>query len=195
MKLIVEDNSNTVTLRVFTRGKDLEDVVLPKENIHYWYPFNTNFSYRCSSAKKSLYLIKERSHVGENVYGVDTLKKTKPLDIKDGVPYHPQVHRRNLQVIDRAKQLGIVTIEDNFTLALTVAGFQTVCNCIDAIKSRAQERVDDEEIQGVHTHLNEEWDERVYEKLTKEEGVFLLELGEIYGMLTVMRKLAVAKGV
>lgn len=192
MKLIAEHSKESVTLRVYTTGKDTKDIDMPRENIHYWYPFNVNFTYRYTNAKGYLYLVKAKSYTGPNVYSVDILKRTKELEKKDGVMFNPKVYERNLLIIKRAEQLGIIPITKDYNYQSIEFGFDLIGSCIDAIKQRGEERLLEAEPSASwenHTHLNEEWDTRAYSYLTEEENNTLLEFGEIYAMLTVMRKL------
>lgn len=194
MKLTADIEHNQVVLKVPTTDKDFKEFRLPKMNVHYWYPFNINFSYKYSSSKDYMYLVKEKGYTGDNHYKVDVLKKTKPLDKRGGVMFHPYVYKRNKKIISRAKELNIPVITDSFNLEIVEDGFAQIGVLIHTLKNRVEDRVSDKYGLDLYKYepkpLNEEWDKDIFEVMTEDERFFLLELGEIYSMLTVMRKLS-----
>ncbi|MCB5366921.1 hypothetical protein LIP24_09755 [Collinsella aerofaciens] len=195
MKLLADIEPNNVYLEVLTTGKEIKTFVLPAKNIHYWYPFNINFSYRYTEAKGFLYLVKEKSYEGKNYYNVDILKRTKALSKRDGVPFNPDVFKRNMYIIEKAKNIGLPTIIDDFTMEDVKEGFKTLSDTIVAVRDRIESRYIEKNGEPMYTQsiFSEEWDELVYSQMTEEEEEALIELGEMYCMLTVMRKLAYGK--
>lgn len=64
MKLTVDHAVDMLLLEVETTGEEKKHIYLSTENVHYWYPLNTNFSYRYSNAKEQLYLVQEGDTLG-----------------------------------------------------------------------------------------------------------------------------------
>jgi hypothetical protein len=153
--------ANTIALTVQdTEGGDRE-FTFPAENVHYWYPFNVNFVYQYTVARNFLYLVQDpasRELGVENIYEVDLLKRTKPLEQKDGTMFHPKVYERNMEIIQDAKMLGIPTIDEPFDKESIQEGFSILDDMINAA-------------------------------LEFEAEQALLYYGEMYSMLTLMRKI------
>lgn len=191
MKLIANADLDVLVLDVLTTDKDMKEFYFPKRQIHYWYPFNLNFAYRYSNSKEFLYLVKEKGYEGPNYYSVDILKRTKQLGYKNGVMYSPEVYKRNKHIMDRAHSIGIPTIDGSFTLSEVEEGFRLLSMAMAMVKRSGEERYVAEigEDDYPQPLMSEEWDEIIYNYLTEKEEAFLIEFGEIYCMLTVMRKL------
>lgn len=188
---ITAESTDTIKLTVRTTDKQTKTIKLPRLNIWYWYPFNINFTYRYTFAKDYLYLVKEKGYTGDNLYRADILKRTKPLEHRGGVMFHPQVFQRNMYIIERAKELGIPTIKSVFTLQDVEAGFEKLGDIIQTVRDQIENRFiwDNENAWYVSDTNSEEWDEKVYGQATPLEIKALQEFGEIYTMLSIMRKL------
>lgn len=191
MKLLTTLQDDII-LEVETTGEETREFDFPSRHIHYWYPFNLNFFYKYTNSKNFLYLVKDKNYEGPNYYGVDILKRTKPLDKKHGVMFHPAVYDRNMRIIFRARQLGIATIDSSFTTEDVQEGFNLLSMAIAMVKRSGEERYVAEigEDDYPQPLMSEEWDEIIYSYLTEKEEEFLIEFGEIYCMLNLMRKLA-----
>lgn len=183
-----------VKLSVKTTSKHFKDFNLPKMNIHYWYPFNLNFTYRYTEAKDYLYLVKEKGYTGANIYRADILKRTKPLENKNGVMFHPQVFFRNKQIMLHAKSLGLPIISEAYTMQDVQKGFNMLDSMIQSVREDLENRFvwNNEDAWYITDTNSEEWDENLYSHATVEELTNLQQYGEIYSMLTLMRKLCEA---
>lgn len=188
---ITAPSTDTIKLNVRTTGKHYKTFELPKLNIHFWYPFNVNFTYRYTEAKDYLYLVKEKGYTGDNIYRADILKRTKPLEHRNGVMFHPNVFQRNMHIINRAKRLGLPTIREAYTLLDVIKGFELLGDMIQTVRDQIENRFiwENEEAWYVSDSASEEWDEKIYSQATAEEERALLEFGEMYTMLSIMRKL------
>lgn len=183
-------SQDTITLSVKTTNKHFKYFELPKLNIHYWYPFNTNFTYRYTESKNYLYLIREKGYTGDNLYRVDILKRTKPLEHRGGIMFHPYVFQRNMYIIDKAKSYGLPTIREAYTLESVQAGFERLGDMMQAVREQIEQRFIWENDDAWYVDsTSEDWDEQVYSQATTEESTALLEFGEMYSMLNIMRKL------
>ncbi|YP_010581832.1 anti-sigma factor [Bacillus phage SPG24] len=194
MKLTVDHAVDMLLLEVETTGEEKKHIYLSTENVHYWYPLNTNFSYRYSNAKEQLYLVQEGGYTGDNVYGADILKRSKQLVVnKDGFLIHPEVLERNMYIMDEAALMGIPTLAHSYNGYDVEDGFDTLSSWIKERKEIIEGRFMTQDAEAwtiTQTELNEEWDTKLYSYATDEELKKLQELGEIYNMLCLMRKLA-----
>ena len=192
MKTIIEEGAH-VTLKVNTTGGTIKEINLPAENIHFWYPFNVNFTYRYTDAKGYLYLVKERDYTGPNVYKVDILKRTKQLEEMDGTFLHPAVLERNSYIIGKANMLGLPTLmEADYSLERVEKGFKQLDQLISIVKTVVQNRFIESQPETIFPPAipTEEWDRAVYAGANDKELEALQEFGEMYTMLTLMRKIA-----
>lgn len=191
MKTIVEEQG-LVKLVVPTTGNEIKEFKLPSRNAWYWYPFNVNFTYKYSEAKGYMYLVKDRDFEGPNLYKVDILKKTKPLEDRSGVMFHPQVYMRNRYIMDKARSLGVPTINEQYTLEDVERGFKVVRALMEVVKKRIEDRYfeKDEDAWYAPDTPTEEYDAAVYSHAKKDEKEYLQEFGEMYTMLCLMRKIA-----
>jgi hypothetical protein len=191
MKTIVE-HEDKIKLQVQTTDGEVKEVLLPTMNVHYWYPFNINFSYKHTDSKNYLYLVKERDYVGGNLYKVDILKRTKPLENRNGVMFHPNVYQRNKYIIEKAKSFGLPVITEPYKLDDVEEGFHQLSTLIKLIKGRIEDRFFDKNEDAWYSPdiPTDEWDQAVYRYAKQDELTYLQELGEMYTMLSLMRKIA-----
>ncbi|QIW88712.1 hypothetical protein P59_115 [Bacillus phage P59] len=191
MKTIVA-HEDKIKLQVHTTGDEVKEFLLPVMNVHYWYPFNINFSYMYTNSKGYLYLVKERDYTGENLYKVEILKKTKPLEDRNGIMFHPNVYQRNKYIIEKAKSLGLPVITGAYDIHDVNTGFKQLSSLIKLIKGRIEDRYmeNDDDAWYSPEIPTDEWDQAAYKHATEDELTYLQEFGEMYTMLTLMRKIA-----
>ncbi|AMQ66627.1 anti-sigma factor [Bacillus phage Shbh1] len=193
MKLTVRNNYLHLTVETTIDSK-IKNYTLPMEyahNIHYWYPFNSNFYYKYSNFKNILYLTKDKGYSGDNVYDIKDLKKTKALKKLEGVWFNSTVYYRNLEKMIIAKTLGIPVVNQPFTMKDVVRGFKTWSLEVERLKNTLIDRSFESDDFLTPEMLSYGWDDKFFELATKDELRYLKEdLGEIYIMLSVMRKIA-----
>lgn len=188
----VRKTGGCLLLIVETTEKEELTTEMPMEKIHYWYPFNINFYYKYSEAEEYLYLVKDPVYDGVNHYKADVLKRTNKLNKRDGVMFHPHVYRRNRYIINRAKQLGITTIDGTYTSKDIQQGYNKLR---DLTSTLVEDRIEKRVLDGINIEedaigdTEEDWTSLVYSSMTPEEEELFLEVGEIYSMLSVMRKI------
>lgn len=183
-------HQDTIQLIVKTTSKHFKTFELPKLNIHFWYPFNINFTYRYTESKNYLYLVKEKGYTGDNLYKADILKRTRPLEKRNGIMFNPHVFSRNMYIMDKARSLGLPTIRESYTISDVQAGFERLGDMMQAVREQIENRFIWEFDEAWYVdNASEEWDEKVYAQATEEENKILIEFGEIYSMLSIMRKL------
>lgn len=195
MKTLMGYLDNQLRLLVRTTEDEIKEFELPVENIHYWYPFNTNYEYRFSSSKEYLYLVRNKHYNGSEVYTVNILKHSKPLERKDGTLFNPSVYGRNMQLIRKATMLGIPTITEQYSMEEITEGFNKVGQLINIVKTVVQQRYieDNEDVWFAPEIPSLEWDTAVYAQATPEEVQALEDFGEILTMLQLMRKIMEGK--
>lgn len=194
MKLVVDDKE-MVTLKVVSTKGELKGVALPTEGIYKWYPFDVNFFYKFAETGQYLYLVPVKDFQGKNHYEVYSLEKSPPLKQINGEYVHTRVYERNKYIMHKASQLGIKTLRDTFTKKDVQDGFDKVREAIEDIKSTLENRYlqDGTDAWLPFEQPSEEWDSKVYRMATEDEHDLLDELGEMYTMLTVMRKITDAQ--
>jgi len=194
MKTIVKTDQ-LINLEVKTTGQEKKDFLLPVENIQYWYPFNVNFSYVYSDAREQLYLVMDKeykSRGGKDYYGTDILKNTQPLEELNGTMFHQKVYDRNNYIMVRAKFLGLKkTLLEEYTIEDVEQGFNRLHTVVKSIKNKIEARVTigSDELLYAPARRSEDWDKMIYDNATLEEWELLEEIGEIYSMLSLMRKI------
>ncbi|AFQ96503.1 hypothetical protein [Bacillus phage vB_BceM_Bc431v3] len=189
MKLI-NISEKEILLELKTTDKKLEEICLPKENIHFWYPFNINFYYKHSSAKGYMYLVQDKHYEGTNHYDTTILKRTKKLMKHEGVPLNLPVYERNTYIMSKAFELGIPTIAQSYTSESVQHGFDTLAAIMGDLQSEIEERYVEASGKSQPPINTEKWDKEMYKHATEEELAELQEYGEMYTMLSIMRKLA-----
>lgn len=190
MKLITAFNCVVLEVET-TQENDLADFSFPNRDLHYWYPFNINFFYKYTNSKDYLYLVKEKGYEGPNHYGVDILKRTKPLGEKNGVMFNPAVYKRNKHIMKTAHSIGVPTIDSSYTMEEVQAGFMKLSDIMEFVKLQAEKRymAENGEILYSQSVMDEDRDEEIFEYMLPIEREMLIEFGEIYVMLNLMRKL------
>lgn len=192
MKLKINENKESGVLTVDTTGdKGTKDYYVSLSNIHQWYPFNISYKYNYSQSQRYIYLVEENSSTGETLYGADILRHTAPLERRHGTMLHRKVLTRNEFIIAKAKRAGIPYITGSYNLKDIQDGFHKIRTVIEYIKDtiiKRYERVTAVPlVEGAVTP--EQWDIALYVVATNVERKRLIELGEMYTMLTLMRKM------
>lgn len=199
MKLLVKTQhergaGDDVILRVSVNRTGETFVAMPLENLHYWYPFNINFSYKFSDSKGGLVLVKERGYKGPNFYNApSTIKEAEPLKKKDGFFLNQKVYERNTYIIEKAKQLNLPVITDDTYNSRDIAkGFLRLQYLMGLVKKDIEKnyKMHQEVTNAPVTELDEEWERRMFESMSTIHEKAYIEFGEMYSMLVTMNKIA-----
>lgn len=183
-----------IKLELSTTDQETYTILVPKKDIHFWYPFNLGFYYKYSAAKEYMYLVQDKHYDRWNVYGTDILKRTKELPItEDDVPYNEPVFMRNIEVIGKAHLMGIKSVMSDYTLSDVEKGFEIVSDAMQAIKDALELRSMERTKGYVAPQHIEELDKKIYREAKAHEMEELALLGEIYNMLVLMKKLLTKK--
>ncbi|AMB18681.1 anti-sigma factor [Bacillus phage Eldridge] len=165
-----------LNLEVRTTSQGKKDYVLPIQGIFQWYPFNVNFAYMHSESRNQMYLVKLPCYKGENLYDTEVLKHSEPLEELAGTLVNWKVFQRNTWIMLRASQLGVPkTLLDEYTMEDVKEGYEVLHNVHSKLQDQLYDRL--------------EVEESIYDVATKSELEFLEELGEMYAMLNLMRKI------
>ncbi|QQO40578.1 RNA polymerase sigma factor [Bacillus phage 000TH008] len=199
MKLLVKTQhergtEDNVILRVSVNRTGETFVAMPLENLHYWYPFNINFSYKFSESRGGLVLVKERGYEGHNFYNApSTLKEAELLKKKDGFFLNQKVYERNTYIIEKAKKLNLPVITDDTYNSRDIAkGFLRLQYLMGLVKKDIENnyKMYQEVTSAPETELDEEWDHKMFESMSTIHKNAYIEFGEMYSMLVTMNKIA-----
>lgn len=195
MKLKVLNREEGV-LKVFVGAGKFENIDVPLSNIEEWYPFSNAYEYKYRKYQKVLELKRLRSTLPQ-AYDVGSNSKS---DVRhpDRVcrveeMYNKTVHRDNLRIIEKAKSYDIPTITDDFTAEDVEKGFFKLGIIFeDLIKIVIDKYLEGKEPAEVAEFLLKSESLQLAEAFAEEDDKVTLtynELGQIYSMLTVMKKI------
>lgn len=203
----------------------------PVESIFDWYPLNSQYTYKYSEKSDLFYLVVDNERLILPRYGVvDNKGKVNrsrshiKQGIMSGAPewVNPDVQADNLEVINFAHSMGIVTPLEDYTLNDILDGFNTFQKALDALYDIALQRcitypvnnfdkgIDKSssvsynnevfyEYRPAHNnavdgHDEETRAEHAMSVLNEEEEELYIKLGEVYTMLSIMQKIVIARG-
>jgi len=165
-----------LNLEVRTTSQGKKDYTLPIKGIEQWYPFNVNFMYMHSESRNQMYLVKLPCYKGDNLYNTAVLKNSEPLKELNGAPFNESVWERNVYIMEKAWTIGVPkTISEEYTMEDIKEGYEVLHNIHTELQDRLLGRLEEEE--------------SIYDVATKSELNFLEEIGEMYAMLNLMRKI------
>ncbi|AHZ10429.1 anti-sigma factor [Bacillus phage Hoody T] len=173
-------------------AKEEVEIILPKDNIIYWYPLNMNYEYKFSDAKQIMYLTLD-SMSEDDSYSVKKAKRAKPLPIKDGVPYKDDVFLNNRATLKWGRRQGFIDYDKNYNfIGDNVESTKLVLAAVTALREKLTARYIEKE--GNKSGLDVEdgiglslfTDEQVYQLANKKERAEIKLLGEVYTYLRVM---------
>lgn len=197
MKLKILDK-NKGTLNVFHYNKErktLDDV--PLFNLIDWYPLSNAYEYKLSKNEEYLELKRLRSTLPASydlMYNNYDIIKDNNHRCKIGYWYNPAVRKDNLKIVEKAKQYGLPVITEPFDINLVEQGFRDIGIIFQSLKTivvnRYLEGKTEEEVQTFNqkpedTQLNEALKESDY-----SVDLTYSELGQIYNMLLLMKKIS-----
>lgn len=200
MKLLIDKTTGDISVRLTKTLEGGDTTTIPvstKENLKNWYPFNINYQYVYSESQGRAYL-KELGKSENNSIARPLITPLGSSNLKfmefrnKNKPYNSLVSKRNKYIISRAKSLlKIKTIEDVYVMKDLDVAFERIGKAIDSIKNGVEERlVKSEEIPMHHFYSEEGFsDTFIMKNMTKDEQELLWELGEMYSMLVLMKKL------
>lgn len=164
--------------------------------LKYWYPLNINYVYKYSLSRDDLYLTPVDSYIYAYDYGIETKNRSKAkgsrFDPNTDEWYNETVANDNKYIMDRAKELGIVTLDDIDTCNYFDIGksFQTISDTNQILRDKLTDRALEHADTTSFLHADkEEQDIFMYNFITDEEQKHLITLGKMYNMLVLIRKI------
>jgi hypothetical protein len=167
---------------------DIEVVEVPLQDLYLWYPFNINYEYRYSKKNSYMHLVAITGRTGDDVYKMEEPSNSPRMVHLGNTFYNEAVAERNKTIIWRAHNLGISTLDDEFNYTDVQNGFSDLDVFIQTVKDRIEDRVDPADFEG-HLSKPDMKDRAIYAQATDTELRRLQEFGEIYTMLSLMRKM------
>lgn len=196
MKLMI-NNGDTGDLKVFHKNKEYKVLQAPLNNLEEWYPFSYAYEYKLDKKGKELELKRLRSTLPTS-YGIsDNLQTTVnrvgyKCDLETWI--NPVVKKENLKIIQKAKSYGLPVINEPYTKKDVRRGMKELGvifnNLKDIVVKRYLEGKTDEQIERFKTKAE---DNQLAEALQKSDvsvDFTYSELGQIYKMLLLMKKIA-----
>ena len=194
---VVGKNEEEITLILETTSSDVEEVkeiTLPRSFILQWYPLNMNYTYKYAKSKNMMYLVKDPTYKGEQIYETKLLKFAKELPLHHGVPLNQSVYDRNKEVLAYATDKHIINPEDvwtkeylNDSVLKTIQHMKDYRNVLQKRFILAVDEFNEELLQ--ETNNKEGLDEILYSYATEEELKELNMIGEVYTMVNLLRRL------
>lgn len=196
MKFTVDDeNTGTLSVRISNKKEYVEFPGMDLDKIYQWYPMNICYSLRYQEGTDSIYLY-PRGNPPENIdYNYSKSLRTKPAGvvIDDIGPdmMCTNVMKDNVQLMALADSLGLpYMIEHNYTLKETKQGIVHLLDMLDAIKETFELRMNERELKEFKSLPLQERDNVLYSHATEEDKEEMKQLGKLYTMLSLMRKIA-----
>lgn len=212
MKVIKLDD-NTGRLLVVTSGGRGVRIDFPLDTIFNWYPLCNRYDYRYRNSTETLYLVlAHQSDYAPNRYGIKKAKgraMSNVASFKKAKWCNPEVVKDNKAIYAFAKRLGIVTPDTDYTLADVVDGLKKVQDCLDTLLNIEKQRVEMKYQKAVmryaetgntgyrpfiakyeeqQKHDREDQTSFILEHCTRKTLDVYLNLGDVYTMLSIMRK-------
>lgn len=197
-------NEKTGKLLVMNNVGRLEELLFDMDTLFYWYPCNPRYDYKLSSKRKKLYitLVEDNPNL-PYAYNVTTCKGRANSEIAcfyTDCWYNEEVWEENEKLFNLAKRLGFLTPMDNYSVDMVESELSNVANLLDYIYRTETERVKTAIENGEYT--DQEIRENYSTADREDRASFILQncpqtvvetyalLGEIYTMLSLMRKVA-----
>lgn len=208
MKLTVDKSSGKWFLAFQTINyKDSIEIQAPDKGVLHWYPFNINYEYRAHLKEDKLVLF---GTGGMTTSKIDRFEhKDIIIDLQSSTWYNRDVYERNMATMTYAHDLGLHTpyavlgkggaphkeVKDSqayrYWRRQLAHDFTIVSDNIERIKTLAHilNTGPHEDIFSVSQHGEDAVVEELMKTLSTEDEEELLRLGEIYGMLSLIRKM------
>lgn len=195
---VVKFSEEEVLVILETTSQDKEEtkeILLPYRELLKWYPLNINYTYKYSTSKDIMYLVKDGTYK-RDLYDVKSTKQAKALPLKKGVPYNKTVHNRNTKIVKWAEENNLIEVsEEKVLLTDPKVGICRVLETIESIKQHLVKKYIFEEGKNndfdidVNLGFPKFTDELIYKYATETELYQLELLGEVYTLLNLYRRL------
>lgn len=192
------DNKDTGTLKVRVGNvkeyKEFEGLDLTK--IYQWYPMNISYVYRFQEPRDRLYLypVKNPPLTTDYNYEYRTRRKPKGTVIADINPTMAcmNVMKDNMELCMQADELGLPhLLTANYTHEQSKKGILDTLGMLDSVKDALEKRLEKEEDLSNYRQLSlQEQDNVLYLYATETELNQMKQIGKLYTMLNLMRKIS-----
>lgn len=197
------DNEDTGTLRVRVGNvKEYKEFSgLDLDKVHQWYPMNISYVYRFQEPRDRLYLypVKNPPLITDYDYEYRTRRKPKDTVIEDVNPDMAcmSVMKDNMELITQADALGLPhLLKADYTEEESKQGVKEVLKMQDTVREALENRLaKDKDLSEYRKMSLQDQDSMVYSYATDEEQSQMKQVGKLYTMLNLMRKIARERGV
>lgn len=196
MKLTI-NNTETGDLKVFHKDREYKVLQAPLDNLEDWYPFSYAYEYKLDKQGKALELKRLRSTlptsygVNNNMQGIVGRDNYK-CNLDTWV--NPAVQRENLKIIEKAKSYGLPVINEDYTKQEVRKGMKELGTIFTSLKDivvkRYLEDKSEEQIKRFNMKAEENQLSEALQKSDVSVDYTYSELGQIYNMLLLMKKVA-----
>lgn len=192
------DNKDTGTLEVrvgnFKEKTKFSGMDLDK--VYQWYPMNIYYKLRYQAPKDRLYLFPTDNPPLNVDYDYEERSRTKPdgVQIKEIGPEMVcmNVMLDNIELSREASKLGIPNmVVGDYTTTQIKEGIEDLLALLDTYKESLEYRIEKEgKLEEFRKKALQEQDSMLYSYSTEEEQESMKQLGKMYTMLNLMRKIA-----
>lgn len=168
----------------------------PLSNIHEWYPFSNAYSYKFNTKTQELILRRLRSSLPVS-YGIEKnneecYSRSKTCSIITWV--NNDVKEKNLYIINKAKSYGLPVITEPYKLSDVDYGFAQLNVIFTELKALIIKQYIENKDSSFVTKFKKYNPETQYHMAVQNSGEDVLntydELGQMYKMLTLMKKIS-----
>ena len=198
MKIRIK-NENEGELDVFYKDKQNRKLIFPVETLMNWYPLSNAYEYKLSRHQDFLILKRMRSTLPTS-YGLT--KNDKKIAGMEGMRcdlktwINPNVQEENSKIIEKAKSYNLPTIDQKFNLEDVNKGFTDLGVLFNNLKDIVIKRyLKDKTEKQKKVFFTKKEDSQLSEALKHSDSQIDLtysDLGQIYNMLLIMKKIAKA---
>lgn len=194
MKTRINGEAGQLDCQTSTYAK--KTVSFPSDTIKDWYPLEVNYEYKFNPISNRLYLAPLEAKQGSWIYGITSTHgrvNSKVASFDMDTWYCKEVAEDNQRVFKTASQIGLKTLEDDYTLKDVKENYKLMKTLIDTyikpvIIHRMEKEASTEEIIAYRKMKYEDKDEFLYLFSTEYEKEKLALLGKCYIMTNFMRK-------
>ena len=191
------DNGETGTLKVQVGNikEEVEFSGIDLDKLYKWYPMNVCYVMRYQEPRDRLYLYPVKNPPENIDYEYEERLRTKPAGvvIEDIGPdmMCTNVFKDNVELAMLADGLGLPhLLKYSYTLEETKKGIVDLLEMLDDIKEVLENRIEGDKLKEFRSLPLQERESMLYSYATAEELEEMKQLGKLYTMINLMRKIA-----
>lgn len=196
MKFLIDDeHTGTLNLRIGNSKEEEEIKGLDLDKLYQWYPMNISYGMRYQEPRDRIYLYPVENPPENVDYNYEERMRTKPdgVVIKDIKPDMVclNVFIDNVELCRTADGLGLPhMLQHKYTLEEAKEGINRLLIMLDDIKNYLELRIEGEELKKFRGLPLQERERMLYSYATNDELGDIKQIGKLYTMINLMRKIA-----